>query len=93
MTSQPSTNLPASGSAKPASTTTAVSKGYRSCQVPPLSDNGSDYGQWGFCTELILEPWLMADGTSPGSVYVSPGYSALNGTDIASLTISHNFSN
>ena len=66
---------PSTGSGPPSSTstqstvaTTTVSKGYKSRhEVPPLSDDGSDYGQWSFCTQLILESrdlWKIVNGTT-----------------------------
>ena len=67
----PATPLPVATTVAAVSTTTTttVSKGYKTChEVPPLSDDGSDYAQWNFCTQLILESrglWNVVTGVTP----------------------------
>ena len=67
----PATPLPVATTVAAVSTTatTTVSKGYKTChEVPPLSDDGSDYAQWNFCTQLILESrglWDVVTGVTP----------------------------
>jgi hypothetical protein len=73
VTTQPSNNLPVSmpaslTSSQTTSSITTISKGHKSRhEVPALSDDGSDYGQWSFCTQLILESrelWETVNGTT-----------------------------
>ena len=61
------TSTPASSTPAQTSTTSSATTYKLRHKVPSLSDDGSDYGQWSYCTHLILEShelWDVVDGTS-----------------------------
>ena len=62
----PPTSAQNSSTGQTSAATTSITKYKSRHEVPPLSDDGSDYGQWSFCTKLILESrdlWGLVTGT------------------------------
>ena len=63
-----SASASASSTPTQVSTTSSITTYKLRHEVPPLGDDGSDYGQWSYCTHLILEScelWDIVNGTNP----------------------------